>query len=360
MTVRSVLLICLASIGLAAPLQSRPPQEVVAKVRAGAAAHGFDGAILIGEADGSESHFAIGPAAPSPDAVWRWASITKQLAAVIAMQEVARGQLDLDAPVSRYWPDWKAPNAGTIRIRDLMRHDSGLPQPDESPADKDGVPGFYRAAAAAPATSAAGFCAGPPRATPPAKFEYNNCDTIVLAQVLARITGKSFDRLVRDRITRPLGMRSVGLFGFGAPTRPHVQPTGQFSDLDGLLNLGVYGASGGAYGTIADLWRFDHALLTGRLLPKAEREQMWVADRSNGFYGFFQWIYPSTLAGCGRPVRIVERQGLVGGIELRNYLLPETGRSLILFSRHRPTDLGDPWEGKGFAFDLLSIVACRS
>jgi hypothetical protein len=58
-------------------------------------------------------------------------------------------------------------------------------------------------------------------------------------------------------------------------------------------------------------------------------------------------------------VKIVERQGLVGGIELRNYLLPETERGLIIFSRKRPTNIGDPWEGKGFGFDLLSAVACR-
>lgn len=39
--------------------------------------------------------------------------------------------------------------------------------------------------------------------------------------------------------------------------------------------------------------------------------------------------------------------------------LPESGRALILFSRHGPTRLGDPYEGKGFAFDQLSTVACR-
>ena len=118
-------------------------------------------------------------------------------------------------------------------------------------------------------------------------------------------------------------MSSVGMFSFGRPPHQHVRPTGEFSDLDGKLNLGVYGASAGAYGTIADLWKFDHALLTGRLVGKAYREAMWKSTRENGFYGFFQWIYPSPLAGCGKTVRIVERQGLVGGIELRNYLLPQ-------------------------------------
>ena len=106
--------------------------------------------------------------------------------------------------------------------------------------------------------------------------------------------------------------------------------------------------------------------LPGAFLPAPSDQMMlikkmtmWKAYRANGFHGFFQWVYPSRLKGCPAPVRIVERQGLVGGIELRNYLLPEIGRALIMFSRHRPTGLGDPWEGKGFAFDLLSKVECR-
>lgn len=338
---------------------ANPPEDIVAGVQARAIEAGFDGAILIGEADGSSRILTIGKKPVDPRATWRWASITKQLAAVIAFQEVAAGRLDLDAPVARYWPDWAAPNAKSIRIRDLLNHNSGLPQPDQSAPDKDGVPGFYRAAAAAPSASAAGFCAGKPKAAAPAKFDYNNCDTIVLAEVLARITGKSFDELLAERIARPLGLSSVGMFAFGAPLVGHVAPIGEFADLDPLLNLGVNGASAGAYGTIGDLWVFDRALLDGKLLPAGHREAMWTASIKNGFLNAFQWTYPAPLKGCAKPVRIVERQGLVGGIELRNWIMPDSGRGLILFSRKRPTNLGDPFEGKGFAFDLLSKVECR-
>lgn len=359
MIARAAALAMLAAGLFSAAAPAAPPADVVAKVRARAEAQHFDGAILIGEADGGEATFTLGKDKVAPDAVWRWASITKQLAAVIAMQEVAAGRLDLDSPVTRYWPDWRAPEGARIRIRDLLLHNSGLPQPDESAPDKDGVPGFYRSAAVAPADSAAGYCAGPARAKPLAKFEYNNCDSIVLAEVLRRITGRPFDVLVEERLARPAGMKSVGLFAFGAPAHPHVRPNGEYADVDALIDMGVYGASGGAYGTIGDLWRFDHALLGGRLLDAGAREQMWQSSRANGFYGFFQWIYPSRLAGCGREVRIVERQGLIGGIELRNYIIPESGRALILFSRHRPTELGDPWETRGFAYDLLSAVECR-
>jgi len=342
------------SPGMAAPI----PDRIVESVRQRAEDAHFDGAILIGEPGGSVRIIVTGVDPVAPDAVWRWASITKQIAAVLAMQEVAQGRLDPDAPVSRYWPEWKAPQAAHIRIRDLLMHKSGLPQPDASPGDADGVPAFYRAAGASPEDSANGFCAGPPRATPPADYDYNNCDSIVLGEILHRITGQPFEQLARERIGKRLHLAHFGLFRFGAPIEKHVQPNGEFSREDALLNLGIYGAAGGAYGTIEDLWRFDHALLSGELIPESERELMWQSSRDNGFYGFFQWIFPATLAGCGREMRLVERQGLVGGIELRNYLIPETGQAVILFSRHRPSDFGDPWEGKGFAYDVLSKIVC--
>lgn len=350
-------LLALALAGCAT-VSSSPSANVAPALETRARAAGFDGVLLIGEADGSHRIIPIGTDPVAPGAVWRWASITKQLAGVIAMQEVERGRLDLDVPASRYWPEWRAPNSAKIRIRDLVTHTSGLPQPDESKPDADGVPAFYRSAAVSPAAGAAGFCAGPARAAPPAAFDYNNCDTIVLAEVLARITGKPFETLLRERIAAPLGLKSLGLFERGT-RREHVQPIGEARDIDKLIDLGVYGASGGAYGTIADLHRFDRALLDGKLLSAASREAMWTASPANGFLNFFQWTYPAPLVGCETPVRIVERQGLIGGIELRNWLLPESGRVLILFSRKRPTELGDAWMGQGLAFDLLSAVACR-
>lgn len=318
----------------------------------------FDGAILVGEADGQYRILTPSASSALAEATWRWASITKQLAAVIAMQEVAKGALDLDAPVTRYWPEWKAPEGAKIRIRDLLLHNSGLPQPDTTPPDADGVPSFYRASAARPEEAAADFCAGPARTAAPAKFDYNNCDTIVLAEVLRRTTGRDFAALLRDRLAAPLGMKSLGLYPLGG-LPGHVLPTGEYADLDPLLNMGVYGASGGAYGTIADLWRFDHALLKGDLLPEPARAAMWHSERSNGFYGFQQWIFPAKLAGCDGETQVVERQGQIAGFEHRNYLLPASGRAVIFFSRHRPADYGDPWEGKGFAYDILSKVNCR-
>lgn len=330
-----------------------------AEVAALAESAGFDGTILIGRRDGSSLIVPVGAKPVAANAVWRWASITKQLTAVVAMQEVARGSLDLDAPVSRYWPQWQARHADDIRIRDLLRHESGLANPDESPRNRQGVPRFFSENLVPPAQAAAGFCASRPVSAPRRAYAYNNCDAIVLGEVLHRITGKPLPDLLAERISRPLRMAGFGLYKVGDP-RPanHVRPTGEGRADDSLIDLGAYGAAGSAYGTIADLWRFDHALMAGELLDPAQRGAMWASTAEDGWRALFQWSYPVRAAGCNAPVRVIERQGLIQGIELRNYLLPERGEAVILFGRKRPLAFGQPWEGKGLAHDLIAKVAC--
>jgi D-alanyl-D-alanine carboxypeptidase len=344
---------------IAVPASPAPVESEIAQVTMLAQNAGFDGTILIGRSDGTSLIVPVG-ADPVPiDAVWRWASITKQLTAVVAMQEVARDTLDLDAPVSRYWPKWPARYASQIRIRDLLRHESGLANPEESPSDRQGVPNFYRGAVVPPEQSAGRYCASAPASPPRRAFAYNNCDAIVLGEVLRRITGKTMSELFAERIARPLGMTDFGLYDVGE-SRPdtHVQPIGEGRDADPLIDLGAYGAAGSAYGSIADLWRFDHALMAGALLDPSQRDAMWSSTAEDGWRALFQWSYPARIAGCAESVRVIERQGLIEGIELRNYLLPERGEAVILFGRKRPLAFGQPWEGKGLAHDLIAQVAC--
>ena len=57
-------------------------------------------------------------------------------------------------------------------------------------------------------------------------------------------------------------------------------------------------------------------------------------------------------------VRIVERRGGVGGIEVRNFILPDIRRVVIAFSDRAPFAFGEVWQGAGFSHDLLSAAAC--
>lgn len=54
------------------------------------------------------------------------ASTTKAMAAGVALLLIERGELDPDAPVARYWPEFAAENKGSITVRTLLSHQAGL------------------------------------------------------------------------------------------------------------------------------------------------------------------------------------------------------------------------------------------
>ena len=269
------------------------------------------------------------------------------------MQEVAAGRLALDQPVKSYWPEWPHVYSDLITVRMLLQHDSGLADPAEDEQDADGVPHFYRSAAADPAKSAVGFCADHPRAEPGTGFHYNNCDFIVLGALLEHITGKPFATLLRERIGAPLGLPSIGLFSFGAPEQAHVRARGEVK-----VVLGTYGAAGGAYGSPRALLAFDRALMNHRLLAPEPSAEMWRGDPKLGQAALGAWSFAAKLAGCKEPVALVERRGEIGGVQVRNFLAPARGMAIAAFTHQTGIDFGEVWQGRGLSFDLVSAALC--
>lgn len=286
--------------------------------------------------------------------LWRWASVTKQVIATLVMQEVAAGRIDLDKPIATYLPRFASPNAGLATVRQLLRHQSGLPNPDDTATSPDAVPAYDAPRYRGSRDALTGYCAGPVKSAPGGNWSYNNCDYVVAGALLEAVTGKSWQALVRERIARPLGLTSVGAF----PTRQAT--TGGLIDgkPESGYDLGAFGAAAGLYGTARDLWRFDRALMTGKLLPEAQRAAMWDGQTQLGFIALGQWVFTVPIKGCAAPVRIVERRGLIGGVEIRNFILPEKDVVAIVFVNRAGFDFGEVWQGKGFSYDLLASVAC--
>ena len=116
---------------------------------------------------------------------------------------------------------------------------------------------------------------------------YSNVGYTAAAAMLERATGESWEDLIQDRLTRPLGMTSVG-FGWPASSRAPDQPRGHFRrngelveqplDDSYLLPVALWPA-GAVHGSISDLGRYaaDHLNgLLGRkaLLPRASYEKL--------------------------------------------------------------------------------------
>nr|WP_314446105.1 serine hydrolase domain-containing protein [uncultured Sphingomonas sp.] len=282
---------------------------------------------------------------------WPWASVTKQVLAVLVMKQVDVGKLALDTPASAYLPAL-GPAGGAPTVRQLLQHRAGLRNPEDSLKSADGTPSWYLASDAPLAWCLAG------RGAPGGEWRYNNCDSLVLGALLRRVTGLTVEQLFERDLKRPLGLSGTAFARWPAPSRPSDPDTAVAITPAEQKVLARFGAAGGLLGTPLDLLAIDRALLGGRLLSPAARDEMWKGDPTLGFMGLAQWSFAAPLKGCAKPVRIIERRGGIGRFQVRNLILPESNRILILFTADEKFDFGEIWEGKGLSHDLLSATAC--
>ena len=291
--------------------------------------------------------------------MWRWASVTKQITATITMQEVAAGRLDLDAPITRYLSDSKVPYASRITSRMLMQHVSGLPRTEEGPIGRDDWSTFYMVDLSSPATGRT-WCEGPTTREPLSGFFYGDCDFIMMGAVIEATSGKPYAALIAERIAQPLGLTSVGLFPRAKPTVAGYAEGKQESSAFRLEN---FGAAGALYGTTHDLLAFDRALMTGKLLPTPERSVMWDGKPEYGSAALGQWSFSVPLKDCGdTPVRIVERRGFIGGVVLRNIILPDLDMVIIMTSNRAEAEaaFGEIWQQAGITHDVMRAALCST
>ena len=268
---------------------------------------------------------------------FRWASVSKMMTAILVFQQIDEGHIGLDAPVRTYLPDTPVPNADRITIRHLLAHRSGLAGQADIP---DGPPGDLIQYCLATA------------AEPGATFLYNNCDTIVLGKVLEAVSGTSYLALANARIGAPLG------FALTLPDEPRVEARMEDGSEESPVWPSAYGPAGGLYGTAEDLLKVDMALMQGRLISAASLATMLTGDPASGYAALSVWSYSPDLKGCIGETRLVERYGEIGGVQVRNFLLPDLGLALVIYSNDHRTNFGDVWRGEGLSIDLIRAAAC--
>ncbi|MDP5335940.1 MAG: serine hydrolase, partial [Paracoccaceae bacterium] len=125
-------------------------------------------------------------------------SCTKAATALCAHLLVDRGQLDLNAPVAQYWPEFAAAGKEAVTVRMLLNHSAGLPAL-RSKVGPDGFANFEQTAAQLAAEKPfwePGTCNGYHMIT----FGW------LVGEVVRRVSGKSLGRFFADEIAGPLGL----------------------------------------------------------------------------------------------------------------------------------------------------------
>ncbi|NIJ08647.1 CubicO group peptidase (beta-lactamase class C family) [Sphingomonas vulcanisoli] len=313
-----------------------------AQIDAVATRAGLAGEVLVAKGDAvliDKGYGTIAPGGPArhrAGARWRLASITKQITAAMLIRKARAGGIALDAPLG---PVLHQDALGALTARQLLQHHSGLANPDETRAGADGVPAFYKAA-----TPNYPYCFSKP-AAPGSPFSYNNCDYLIASKLL----GGSKDQGRRW----PAGMAMAKSGEMGVPGYVGGKPEPHYE-------LASFGAAGGLMGTAKAVFAFDRGLMTHRTIDAAGLAELWKSEGGRSYQAVGQWVFPGQLKGCAAPKRIVQRDGEIGGVQTRNYILPDDDLVVVVFTNRSSDDfpIGEIWQGKGFAYDLLSAVAC--
>jgi len=210
--------------------------------------------------------------------VFQWASVTKQFTATAIMLLAREGKLKLDEPVSRLYPE--APAAwSNVTVRHLLTHTSGLKSYTSLPEFNTTLRKDYT-----PAELIGLVKDRPLDFTPGAKWDYCNTGYYLLGLMVEKASGQSYGDFLAARIFGPLGMETARVnhqfdiitnraTGYEYRTNrlwraEFVSPTQPFS-------------AGALVGTALDLAKWDAALYTDKLLPRAALEEMWTPVKLN-------------------------------------------------------------------------------
>jgi CubicO group peptidase (beta-lactamase class C family) len=254
-----------------------------------------------------------------PETVYRLASVSKPMTAVAVLRLAERGLLDLDAPVSRYCPDFPE-KPWPVTARQLLCHQGGVRhyQPGEPTLTR-------RFESFAEALSL--FRDDPLVHEPGTGVRYSTYGYNLLGCAAAGAARTSFLSLLAETVFDPAGMTTTGADDVREIT-PH-RAQGYVRDAQGrlrnsaLADMSYKVPGGGLSGSAADVARFGSALLSGRLLSRDTLARMLTRQATRD----------GRVTGYGLGLTLGERDGRpeawhTGGQERVSnvlYLSPDAG-----------------------------------
>ena len=193
----------------------------------------------------------------TPSTAFRIASMTKSFTALAILKLRDSGKLSLEDPVSKWLPEFArmalpTRDSAPLRVRQLMSHSAGFPEDN---------PWGDQQLGATDAALDSWLRAGIPFSTAPGtRYEYSNYAFGLLGRIVAKASGTSYERYMRDQILSPLGMTSTTFEFSEVPSASRaigyrLKPDGSYAE-EPPLPHGVFGAMGGLLTTANDLGRY--------------------------------------------------------------------------------------------------------
>jgi CubicO group peptidase (beta-lactamase class C family) len=251
----------------------------------------------------------------TPDTRFRLGSITKQFTATLILQLVEQGKIKLDGKITDYLPDYRKDVGEKVSIHQLLNHTSGIPS-------YTSMPNFETEASRNPykvADFVKKYASGELEFEPGSKFSYNNSGYFLLGAIIEKVTGQTYEQVLKDKILDPLGMKNTGYDHHGTILEKRAsgyEKTGDGYRNASYLDMSLPYAAGSLYSTVEDLYLWDQALYTDRVLSAQSKDLMYKPHLDDYAYG---WQIAKAKLGTGTETAAAIKHG--GGINGFNTMI---------------------------------------
>ena len=237
-----------------------------------------DGKVLVSRGYGMADREDEAP--NTPRTKFRIGSLTKQFTAVAVLMLQERGALSVQDPVCNYLPQCP-PGWQPITVHHLLTHTSGIRNSD------------YTEAIELPMSAARTverLKDKPPEFAAGRVFRYSNSNYVLLGHIVEKASGRPYDAFLQENIFRPLRMLDTG---YDDPRRLlRRRARGYSLRGDAVVNaqyveMAIPYSAGGLYSTAEDLYRWDQALYTEKLLSKKSLALLFTPFKGNYGYGWY-------------------------------------------------------------------------
>ncbi|HEY8563669.1 MAG TPA: serine hydrolase [Pyrinomonadaceae bacterium] len=224
----------------------------------------------------------------SPNTVFDIGSVTKQFTAAAVLKLEMQGKLSTADKIAKYFRN-VPPDKADITIHQLLRHSAGLPSVVGGDFEKISEAEFVEKVFSAPLRFPAGT-----------RFSYSNVGYSLLALIVEKVSGQSYERYLYENLWKPAGMETTGYtrprfdenliaVGYRTDEQRWGKPTEKAWDKDApYLHLK---GNGGVLSTTGDLFKWDRALLSDAILSKEAKEKYYrpplrADETGNSIYAY--------------------------------------------------------------------------
>lgn len=277
----------------------------------------------------------------TPQTKFRLGSITKQFTAAAIMLLQERGKLSVQDPVCKYFDN--CPSAWSeVTIHHLLTHTGGVPS-------YTSVPDYVKKMMMPETVTSMieRFKDKPLEFKPGEKWNYSNSGYFLLGYIIEKVSGESYESFLQKNIFDPLKLKDTGYDHHETILKNRA--TGYSRGKNGAVNsayldMGQPYAAGSLYSTVEDLFAWNEALFSDKLLSARSREAMTTVVKNDYGYGL----------GISRQFnrKMVSHGGGINGFNTILARFPEEKLTVVVL---RNADYGAPGPGR-IGNDLAAIV----